>query len=74
MGGSMSGGRKFTLTVVGLSVLTLVAVGFYLKGVDASLWVPWFTAFVATITQYGVVNVGQKATAKDLPAVVEEKP
>jgi len=60
----MSGGRKFTLAVAGLAVLVLVGVGFYLRGVGAELWTPWFTAFVATITQYGVVNVGQKATAK----------
>ena len=60
----MSGGRKYTLALAGLGVLVLIGVGFFIRHAGAELWSPWFTAFVAHIAQYGVVNAAQKATAK----------
>ena len=63
--------RKYTIALLGFGVLVVIAVGFFIVRASDALWASWFTAFIANIAQYGVVNVGQKATAK--PVAGEQK-
>ena len=58
--------RKLKLTIAGLAVLSLVALGFILTGqFEPMLWGGWFVAFTGTLGIYAGANVVQKNVLKN---------
>ena len=53
--------RKLKLTIAGMSILGLVALGFILTSqFEPMLWGGWFVAFTGTLGIYSGANVIQK--------------
>lgn len=56
---------KLKLTVLGLVILCLIAVGFILKDqFEPMLWTGWFVAFAGVLGIYAGANVAQKKVLK----------
>ena len=57
---------KLALTIMGLFILTVIALGFWLKDqFEPGLWTFWFIAFNGTLGIYAGANVAQKKVLKD---------
>ena len=58
--------RKFTMAIIGIGVLIIIALGFWLKNqFDSVLWGAWFVAFGGVIAIYSGANVLQKKVANE---------